>query len=227
MRTACGRPCETVSLTSQPVVRGLLMSAATSWYQAGCGPAATYFLCLAKESKQRKATARRWPSASRLRRRKNGKRNQLASLKHVSFLIHFPAGANGSVQSGGRSKATVATAMPIHPPSFRRKVEQGMQTACGLPAKRFSLASENAPCKGEPSGVRHLLTPTATRDERQAGWPGRHQERTWIGKWSWSACGFTGRSPPAAGISTACRNVAARPGSVLSVCGGCLRCRPA
>jgi hypothetical protein len=31
---------------------------------------------------------------------KNGKRNQLAALRHVSFLIHFLLHTNGSVPSG-------------------------------------------------------------------------------------------------------------------------------
>jgi hypothetical protein len=40
-------------------------AAATAWGLAGGSPAATHFLCHAKESKQRKATASRCPSGSR------------------------------------------------------------------------------------------------------------------------------------------------------------------
>ena len=55
---------------------------------AGGGPAAAHFLCFAKESKQRKATAIRRPAArgTRWRRTQIGKGNKLATLRQVSLL---------------------------------------------------------------------------------------------------------------------------------------------
>ena len=64
---------------------------------AGCGPAATHFLCFAKESKQRKATTVPLPlRGPRLCRTKNGKWAKLTSLRCVqttptSFSIFCPA----------------------------------------------------------------------------------------------------------------------------------------
>ena len=57
-----------------------------SWMLAGGSPAATHFLCFAKESKQRKATARRCPAGTRESNTPSGKRNELAALRHVSLL---------------------------------------------------------------------------------------------------------------------------------------------
>ena len=80
-------------------------SCVTPWRRAGGSPAATHFLCFAKESKQRKATARPLSLRdSRQSEQEIGKRNQLAALKHVSFLIRFPIRSNGSVLSGRQIK---------------------------------------------------------------------------------------------------------------------------
>ena len=78
--------------------------------QAGSGPAATSFLCFAKERKQRKATTlplafgfpivrvKKWESLeTRLR------------LKHKAFFIHFLPRTIGSVRSGLKSKAKLST----------------------------------------------------------------------------------------------------------------------
>ena len=69
---------------------------------AGGGPAAAHFSCLAKKSKQKKATAKPQPlRGTRLYKSKNGKRTKLASLKlrsnNVHFFFHFSPRTNGSV----------------------------------------------------------------------------------------------------------------------------------
>jgi hypothetical protein len=65
---------------------------------AGGSPAATHFLCLAKESKQRKATASRCsfgvPSAAP--QKMGSERNSLRS-NNVHFSIHFLQRITGSV----------------------------------------------------------------------------------------------------------------------------------
>ena len=72
----------------------------TLWMLCRGGPAATYFLCFAKESRQRKATALPLPlRGSRLCKSKNGKYPELASqakLKQGYFFIHFLPRTNGS-----------------------------------------------------------------------------------------------------------------------------------
>jgi len=65
---------------------------AAPWVQAGSGPAAAHFLCFAKESKQRKATAKPLPSlrsGPQMSQRPAGWEDKLASLKHV--FPQFPA----------------------------------------------------------------------------------------------------------------------------------------
>ena len=84
IRAACCPPAERFALASTD----------------SFSPAATHFLCFAKESKQRKATARRCPSGSRRSEHKSGKRNQLASLRHVSLLIRLAHRFCGSVPCG-------------------------------------------------------------------------------------------------------------------------------
>ena len=64
----------------------------TPWVQAGSGPAAAHFLCFAKESKQRKATAKPLPSlrsGPQMRQQSAGCEGKLASLKHA--FPQFPA----------------------------------------------------------------------------------------------------------------------------------------
>ena len=68
--------------------------------QAGSGPAAADFSCFAKKSQQKKATARRWPAASRCHEGKSGKQKELAALKHFLFLIRFCHRVIGNVSSG-------------------------------------------------------------------------------------------------------------------------------
>jgi len=75
--------------------------AATLWWLAGGGPAATHFSLLRQRKvSKRKAAASRCPSGSRCCGAKIGKRNELAALRHVSFLIRFRHRNSGSVPSG-------------------------------------------------------------------------------------------------------------------------------
>jgi hypothetical protein len=69
---------------------------------AGGGPAAAYFLCFAKESKQRKATALPLPlRGSQNCKRQSGKRNKLAcGSDKFRFFFRFAVCNFGSVRSG-------------------------------------------------------------------------------------------------------------------------------
>jgi len=73
---------------------------ATSWIQAGGSPAATYFLCFAKESKQRKASAGKLPFgfASKSAVKREMKKTRLR-LRQFSFLIRFIADFDASFQA--------------------------------------------------------------------------------------------------------------------------------
>jgi hypothetical protein len=67
---------------------------------AGCGPAATHFLCFAKESKQRKASAGKLPFgfAPKSAVKREMKQTRLR-LRQVSFLIRFTADFDASFQA--------------------------------------------------------------------------------------------------------------------------------
>src|SRR5450830_1812694 len=77
---------------------------------AGGSPAATHFLCLAKESKQRKATAGSrsfgLPGAAK---QKNGRGNKLASLRQISPLFPFFASHHRLAPSGTAKLARCAS----------------------------------------------------------------------------------------------------------------------
>jgi hypothetical protein len=82
----------------------------SSWVLAGCGPAAGYFLCLAKESNQRKATPVPLPLRGPQKRdRQSGKRiNSPYGLKHMRFFIRSDDPFFGSVT--GENATANATA---------------------------------------------------------------------------------------------------------------------
>ncbi|MFJ2986809.1 hypothetical protein ACIPF8_03005 [Collimonas sp. NPDC087041] len=71
---------------SKVAVSSLFNTYSTPWILAGGGPAAAYFLCFAKESKQRKAIAQPFPAfgGSPNAPRASRMGHKLASLKHVS-----------------------------------------------------------------------------------------------------------------------------------------------
>jgi hypothetical protein len=75
-------------------------SVVTPWGLAGGGPAATPFLCFAKERKQRKATAGKLPFgfASKYAVKREMKQTRLR-LRQVSFLIRFTAYFDASFQA--------------------------------------------------------------------------------------------------------------------------------
>jgi hypothetical protein len=60
------------------------------WVVAGGGPAAAHFFCSAKKSKQKKAAASSCPLRGfPFRENQNGKKNKLAALRQIFFLIRF------------------------------------------------------------------------------------------------------------------------------------------
>jgi hypothetical protein len=67
---------------------------------AGGGPAATHFLCFAKESKQRKASAGKLPCGFALKSepKREMKKTRLR-LRQFSFLIRFTSDFNASFQA--------------------------------------------------------------------------------------------------------------------------------
>jgi hypothetical protein len=78
---------------------------------AGGGPAAAHFSCLAKKSKQKKATALPLPlRGSQHCERQSGKRNKLAfGSDKFRFFIRFVVRNVGSVRSGNAK----APALPL------------------------------------------------------------------------------------------------------------------
>ena len=100
----------------------LIKTVATPWKLAGGRPAATHFLCFAKESKQRKAIAQPLPAVGGSPNEPRASRmgHKLASLKHVSHnsrLSPVPFGNvsmrkvknNGNVKSQFKSNGNVKT----------------------------------------------------------------------------------------------------------------------
>ncbi|MGH8809867.1 MAG: hypothetical protein ACREX0_18490 [Noviherbaspirillum sp.] len=69
------------------------------WRLAGGGPAAGYFLCLAKESNQRKATAAPLPPSGVPKKgnTKAGSAETRLRLKHLRFFFRFGVSFFGSV----------------------------------------------------------------------------------------------------------------------------------
>lgn len=66
---------------------------------AGGSPAATYFSCFAKKSKQKKVTAKPLPFGFPILQRAKSEVKELASLRQLSFLIHFTRRKIGSVRA--------------------------------------------------------------------------------------------------------------------------------
>jgi hypothetical protein len=75
-------------------------SVVTPWVLAGGGPAANHFLCFAKESKQRKASAGKLPFgfAPKSAIKREMKQTRLR-LRQVSFLIRFTTDFDASFQA--------------------------------------------------------------------------------------------------------------------------------
>ena len=105
---------------------------------AGGGPAAAHFSCLAKKSKQKKATAKPQPlRVSRLCKAKNGKRTKLAALKQRPLLFPFFAPHKRQRLSG----------TPIQPLCFTeaahcREIGKAVAFAFDLPALGVAKASD-------------------------------------------------------------------------------------
>jgi hypothetical protein len=87
-------------------VSSAIQSVASPWRRAGGGPAAAHFLCFAKESKQRKATAASCPcGVPENMGAKAGSAKTRLRLRHLRFFFRFSTHVFGSSQ---RKKASPA-----------------------------------------------------------------------------------------------------------------------